>query len=135
MKIKAPITAKEILKEGGKWLEVTRYWISRKKCYERPLAAIEIEEIVAEAVAAAINEKELKETQERLQIVNKLDKLLDLCNVCGGSLISIRGKYPQRFKEASNRVVCPTCIVEQLEDILAKINNYTAKVPSTKENK
>jgi hypothetical protein len=35
------------------------------------------------------------------------------CNVCGGKLVFIRGKYPKTAK----RKVCPTCAVERLEAI------------------
>jgi hypothetical protein len=35
------------------------------------------------------------------------------CNVCGSSLVSIRGKYPN----SENRYICPTCAYEKLEQI------------------
>lgn len=35
------------------------------------------------------------------------------CNVCGGGLVSIRGKFPG----SASREVCPTCTYEILEQI------------------
>lgn len=35
------------------------------------------------------------------------------CGICGGTLVSIRGKYPQGEK----RLVCPTCNTERLDQI------------------
>lgn len=35
------------------------------------------------------------------------------CPVCGGSEVSIRGRYPG----AANRLVCPTCMADRLEQI------------------
>jgi len=35
------------------------------------------------------------------------------CNVCGNSLVEIRGRFPGDPK----RKVCPTCVYERLEQI------------------
>lgn len=35
------------------------------------------------------------------------------CNVCGGKMVSIRGKYPYSDK----RLVCPTCLAERMDTI------------------
>ncbi len=35
------------------------------------------------------------------------------CNICGGRLVEIRGRYPKDPK----RKVCPTCLQERLEQI------------------
>lgn len=35
------------------------------------------------------------------------------CGVCGGQLVSIRGRYPKTEK----RDICPTCAQERLETI------------------
>jgi len=48
------------------------------------------------------------------------------CEVCGGSLVMIRGKHPKE----PDRKVCPTCAVEIIESILDNCNNrqaYTEK--------
>lgn len=37
----------------------------------------------------------------------------NMCNICGGQMVFIRGKYPNEDK----RKVCPTCAVERLESI------------------
>jgi len=37
----------------------------------------------------------------------------NMCGVCGGSMVLIRGRYPGDDK----RRVCPTCIMERLESI------------------
>lgn len=38
---------------------------------------------------------------------------LDGCGICGGELVLIRGRYPGSDK----RKVCPTCLMERLEQI------------------
>lgn len=35
------------------------------------------------------------------------------CNMCGGGLVQIRGRYPQE----PQRRVCPTCLMERMEQI------------------
>lgn len=40
------------------------------------------------------------------------------CDVCGGHRIIIRGRHPHQ----DNRVVCATCAVEKLEDIVSQLN-------------
>ena len=35
------------------------------------------------------------------------------CNICGGKLVFIRGKYPNE----EQREICPTCAYERLEQI------------------
>lgn len=44
------------------------------------------------------------------------------CEVCGGTLVEIRGRHPKE----SNRKVCPTCAVEIIESILDNCNNRQA---------
>lgn len=55
------------------------------------------------------------------------------CEVCGGSLVMIRGRHPQE----ANRQVCPTCAVEIIESILDNCNNrqaYTESQPTNGED-
>lgn len=35
------------------------------------------------------------------------------CNICGGKMVYIRGRHPGM----DNRIVCPTCMAETLDDI------------------
>jgi len=35
------------------------------------------------------------------------------CDVCGGKLVKIRGRYPKEEK----REVCPTCLAERMDNI------------------
>lgn len=46
----------------------------------------------------------------------------NLCKVCGGKLATIRGKYPGD----PDCVVCPTCIVERLEDLAFQVRPLRA---------
>lgn len=46
------------------------------------------------------------------EIIPQRTKLLS-CNICGGELVMIRGRYPKEDK----RQVCPTCNTERLEQI------------------
>jgi len=38
---------------------------------------------------------------------------MECCNICGGKIAEIRGKYPKWEK----RKICPTCSYEKLEQI------------------
>lgn len=44
------------------------------------------------------------------------------CEVCGGKLVMVRGKYPGTDK----RKTCPTCALEIIEQILDNCNNRQA---------
>lgn len=39
------------------------------------------------------------------------------CRVCGGKLAMIRGRHPMD----PHREVCPTCVVERLEDMVSSL--------------
>ena len=44
------------------------------------------------------------------------DRLIRLnCGICGGSQVEIRGRYPSELR----RRVCPTCLMERMEQIQA----------------
>lgn len=58
-----------------------------------------------EAIAAALLAVRKETLEEGAQIGG--------CNVCGGKMVYIRGRYPG----TDNRLVCPTCAVERLEQI------------------
>jgi hypothetical protein len=45
------------------------------------------------------------------------------CAACGGALAEIRGRYPREPR----RKVCPTCVVEKLEDMVQQFNVQTAQ--------
>lgn len=40
------------------------------------------------------------------------------CRCCGGKLVTIRGKHPKD----PERTICPTCVVERLEDMVFQIS-------------
>ncbi len=72
------------------------------------------------------------------ECINKLEPLkikhewFTGCGRCGGTLVQIRGKHPSEPK----RTVCPTCVVERLEDMVFQIHmaGQTAK-QNTQEGK
>ena len=39
------------------------------------------------------------------------------CGCCGGKLVMIRARYPK----GPDREVCPTCVVERLEDMVSSL--------------
>lgn len=41
------------------------------------------------------------------------------CRCCGGRLARIRGRYPK----TPDRSVCPTCVVERLEDMVSSLQS------------
>ena len=41
------------------------------------------------------------------------------CDICGGRMVYIRGRHP----EMDNRLVCPTCIAETLDDIKSRLRD------------
>ena len=41
------------------------------------------------------------------------------CNICGSRKVYIRRRYPKE----SDRLICPCCLVEELEDIVSDFNN------------
>ena len=41
------------------------------------------------------------------------------CEVCGGRMVYIRGRHPGR----DNRIVCPTCMAETLDDIKGRLRD------------
>ena len=41
------------------------------------------------------------------------------CNICGGRMVSIRGRHPGM----DNRIVCPTCIAEVLDDLKERLRS------------
>lgn len=45
------------------------------------------------------------------------------CNVCGGEMVLIRGRYPKEDK----RYTCPTCVTERLEQINEISSNHYGK--------
>jgi len=58
-----------------------------------------------------------------MSIAGKLEPgKLEGCLVCGSKLCMIRGKYPKEPK----REVCPTCMVEKLEDMVSQFNHQCA---------
>lgn len=68
--------------------------------------------------------------EQNRPIRTEAQPVLEGCNVCGGAMVMIRGKHPQD----NRRKVCPTCVVEKLEDLCGslcepvaekdKIDNY-----------
>lgn len=51
----------------------------------------------------------LKKVEDKVPIITENKG----CNICGGSLVQIRSRYPQQ----EPRKVCPTCTTERLEQI------------------
>jgi hypothetical protein len=51
----------------------------------------------------------------------KSDLLSDVlcCDLCGGTMISIRGRHPGM----DDRIVCPTCMAETLDDIRSRLRD------------
>ena len=45
------------------------------------------------------------------------------CDLCGGKMVYIRGRHPGM----DNRIVCPTCMAETLDDIKGRLRDDTAK--------
>jgi len=41
------------------------------------------------------------------------------CDACGGRMVYIRGRHPGM----DNRIVCPTCMAETLDDIKGRLRN------------
>ncbi len=41
------------------------------------------------------------------------------CDVCGGKMVYIRGRHPGM----DNRIVCPTCMAETLDDIKGRLRD------------
>ncbi len=41
------------------------------------------------------------------------------CDVCGGRMVYIRGRHPGM----DNRIVCPTCTAETLDDIKGRLRD------------
>lgn len=59
--------------------------------------------------------------------IKKTDKLgLIRCDLCGGDLFRVRGRYPDEEK----RLVCPTCAIEILESIYSNLypNNQASSI-------
>jgi ssDNA-binding Zn-finger/Zn-ribbon topoisomerase 1 len=53
-----------------------------------------------------------------------IDKPFTGCPVCGGTLVSIRGRHPKGPK----REVCPTCLADTLDDI-HEISSKNYRIP------
>ena len=61
--------------------------------------------------------EQIKKVEDKVPILTESKG----CNICGGSLVEIRGRYPQQ----EPRIVCPTCTTERLEQIQELSNpNY-----------
>jgi len=58
-------------------------------------------------------EKIINPSSEQSEVKEEKKEEYNGCNVCGGKLVIIRGKYPGHDK----REVCPTCTYERLEEI------------------
>ena len=41
------------------------------------------------------------------------------CSICGGRMVYIRGRHPGM----DNRIVCPTCMAETLDDIKSRLRD------------
>ena len=53
------------------------------------------------------------------------------CGLCGGKRVYIRGRHPGE----DNRVVCPTCLAETLDDIHEKSSNGIGHAVAAAMNK
>jgi len=45
------------------------------------------------------------------------------CDICGGKMVYIRGRHPGM----DNRIVCPTCMAETLDDIKGRLRDDYGK--------
>lgn len=45
------------------------------------------------------------------------------CDICGGKMVYIRGRHPGM----DNRIVCPTCMAEMLDDIKSRLRDDYGK--------
>jgi thiamine pyrophosphokinase len=64
-----------------------------------------------------------KKTQEAKKLSDFAQSVITAsrgCNICGGALVKIRGRYPK----LPERIVCPTCLASRLDDI-AQMANIT----------
>ena len=59
--------------------------------------------------------------------MNRIDKTTEVeasgCDICGGRMVYIRGRYPGM----DNRIVCPTCMAETLDDIKGRLRDDYGK--------
>lgn len=40
------------------------------------------------------------------------------CNICGGVMVEIRGRYPENhLRRDRTRIVCPTCLADRMDNI------------------
>jgi hypothetical protein len=116
-----------------------------EKAADRILAELEAERNTASELEKLVGDicewKHRHELTDRVRrelnhILSRYDKpaeSLACCNMCGSRLIAIRGKYPKE----PDRIICPWCIVEKLEDIVSGVSNSTGvqdiALPDTKE--
>lgn len=63
--------------------------------------------------------KEVKETR-----ASSANSELLSCSICGGRMVFIRGRHPGM----DNRVVCPTCMAEKLDDIKDRLRGDYGQV-------
>ncbi|MGW8177583.1 MAG: hypothetical protein ACWGQW_02140 [bacterium] len=75
-------------------------------------------------VGVAINEPHERDTTDSGDRENKS------CNICGGILVKIRGRYPH----TDRREICPTCVIEQLEDMLTNIHMVECQQAPTSDD-
>lgn len=49
------------------------------------------------------------------------------CGTCGGKMVSLRGRFSYELK----RIVCPTCLIEQIENLKDNFNTEASQEKST----
>jgi hypothetical protein len=61
-------------------------------------------------------------------IINEGQRLTG-CRTCGGTLAEVRGRYPG----TPSRTVCPTCMLETLEDLLSSRSAFGVTEQASKD--